>query len=81
MSTYEFLRRTLLLILDDYLMQTIHFLPKIHKHQLKMRPIVASIKGIMVNTSRFMDQILQLCTRNFVCSYCKNATQVINLLK
>ena len=38
-----------LCIPDNYEMQNIYFLPKIHKHSLKLRPIVAIIKGIMVN--------------------------------
>ena len=37
---------------DNYQMQTIYFLPKIYKHPLKLRLIVASIKGIItVNAS------------------------------
>ena len=64
---------------DNYQMQTIYFLPKIHKHPLKLRPIVASIKGIMVNAFRFMDRILQPYMKN-TCSYCKNATHIINFL-
>ena len=65
---------------DNYQMQTIYFLPKIHKHPLKLRPIVASTKGITVNASRFMDRILQPYMRN-TRSYCKNATHIINLLR
>ena len=60
-------------------MQTKYFLPKVHKHPLKLRAIVASIKGISVNASKFMDLILQPHMRN-TRSYCKNATRVVNLL-
>ena len=65
---------------DNYQIQTIYFLPKLHKHPLKLRPIVTSIKCITVNASRFMDRILQLYMRN-TCSYCKNGTHIINLLR
>ena len=41
---------------------------------------MASIKGIMVNASKFMDCILQSYMRN-THSYCKNATHMINLLR
>ena len=41
---------------SDYQLPTIYFLPKIHKHPLKLRPIVASVKSITTNASRFMDK-------------------------
>ena len=69
-----------LLIPDDYRLPIMYFLPKIHKHPLKLRPIVASIKGITVNASCFLDRILQPHMRN-TRSYCKNATHIVKLLQ
>ena len=58
----------------DYRTPIIYFLPKIHKHPLKLRPIVASFNGITSNASRYLDKILQPYMRR-ARSYCKNATQ------
>ena len=55
---------------SDYQLWTIYFLLKIHKHPLKLRPIVASFNSITTNASRFMNQILQPYMRQ-VRSYCK----------
>ena len=65
---------------SDYKLPTIYFLPKIHKHPLKLRPIVASFNSITTNASRFMNLILQPHMKQ-VRSYCKNATHVVNILK
>ena len=45
---------------SDYQLPIIYFLPEIHKHPLKLRPLVAGVKIITTNASQFMDQILQL---------------------
>ena len=63
---------------SDYQLPTIYFLPKMHKHPLKLRPIVASVKGITTNALRFMDKILQPYMKR-VRSYSKNATHVVNI--
>ena len=65
---------------SDYRLPSIYFLPKIHKNPLKLRPIVASIKGITSNASRFINIILQPYMKQ-VDSYVKNATHIINILK
>ena len=59
---------------------TIFFLPKIHKHPLKLRPIVASFQSITSSALRYIDKILQPRMKR-VCSYCKNATHIVCILK
>lgn len=68
-----------LLVSHDYQMSTIYFLPKIHKHPLKLRPIVASCNSITSSASRYVDKILQPHMKQ-VRSYCKNATHIVRIL-
>ena len=69
-----------LTVSPDYQLSTIYFLPKIHKHPLKLRPIVASFKSITTNKSRYIDKLLQPHMKQ-IRSYCKNATHVVHILK
>ena len=55
LDNYQYCR---LKVPSDYQLPTIYFLPKIHKHQLKLRPILASFKSITTNASRYMNLIL-----------------------
>ena len=56
------------------------FCQKIHKHPLKLRPIVACFKSMTTNASRFLNVILQPHMKQ-TRSYCKNATHIVNILK
>ena len=63
---------------SDYKLPTIYFLPKIHKHPLKLRPNAASFKSITPNVSWFLNVIPQTHMKRRR-SYCKNATHIANI--
>ena len=55
-----------LVIQEDYQISTIYFHAKLHKYQLKLRPIVASVKGITVNPPHFIYRILYIAFYNHI---------------
>lgn len=64
----------------DHQSQIMYFLPKLHKHPLKLRPIVSSIGGITVQASKFIDRLLQPLMKR-VPSYCKNSLEIVKLIR
>ena len=77
LDEYQYRRLT---VPCDYQLPTIYFLPKIHKHPLKLRPIVASFNSVTTNASRYLDKILQPHMKR-TSSYCKNASHIVHILK
>ena len=77
LDEYQYRR---LIVPHDCQLTTIYFLPKIHKHPLKLRPIMASYKSITSSASRYIDKILRPYMKR-VRSYCKNATHIVRILE
>lgn len=65
---------------DDTAVQTMYFLPKIHKTPLKLRPIVSCSGGPTERASRYLNRLLQPHARA-VDSYVENSIEVINHLR
>ena len=60
--------------------QTIHFLPKVHKDPVKLRPIVSCTGGPTSTASAYIDRLLQPHMRK-VKSYLSNSTELIRILR
>ena len=65
---------------DDTSIQNIYFLPKVHKHPLKLRPIVSCSGGPTERASRYLDGLLQPHARR-VDSYVANSIDVVRRLR
>ena len=59
--------------------QSMYFLPKVHKHPLKLRPIVSCTNGPTCKASGYLDNLLQPHMKR-VSSYVQNSTEVVNTL-
>ena len=65
---------------QDTTVQTIYFLPKVHKTPTKLRPIVSCSGGPTERASRYLDALLQPHAKR-VDSYVGNSTEVVNRLR
>ena len=60
--------------------QTMYFLPNVHKTPTKLRPIVLCLGGPTERASRYLDALLQPHAKR-VESYIENSTEVVNHLR
>lgn len=65
---------------DDTSIQHMYFLPKVHKHPLKVRPIVSCSGGPTEGASRYLNGLLQPHARR-VDSYVANSIDVVRRLR
>ena len=65
---------------QDTSIQTMYFLPKVHKTPVKLRPIVSCSGGPTERASRYLDALLQPHAKR-VDSYVGNSTEVVNRLR